>query len=131
METVSKKRGRPPAFDPRYIAGLRPIYPDVRSERGLIAKAYEVHAFAAICDRGAIIDGVEQIVDLDIRRHRSTILEHLGRLAIEGDFTDDETRDMARTVNRRMVDDGLTVRQTVALLKMARAAIKEDHQDEK
>lgn len=128
METVSKKRGRPPAFDPRYIAELRPLYPDVRSERGLIAKAYEVHAFAPLCECGAMITGVEQIVDLDIHRHRSTILEHLGRLAIAGNFTDDETRDMARLVNRRMADDGLTVRQTVALLKMARAAIQEDQQ---
>lgn len=126
METVSKKRGRPPAFDPKYISMLRPIYPHLRSDRQLIAKAYEVRGFAPLHNEGVVIEGVEQIVDLAISRHRSTILEHLGRLAIEGGFTADETCDIARIVNRRMADDGLTVRQAVALLKMARAAIKED-----
>ena len=127
METVSKKRGRPPAFDPKYMAALRLIHPHLRSDRQLIAKAYEVRAFGRLCNGGVVIEGVEEIVDLAISRHRSTILEHLGRLAIEGDFTGDETRDIARIINGHIADDKLTVRQAVALLKMARAAIKEDH----
>jgi hypothetical protein len=122
-ETVSKRRGRPTAFDPSYLALLRPLYPDVRSERQLAAKAYEIEAVSAITKDGAAVDGVSSVFTVT-GIYRATILEQLGRLKAENGWADEDTIHLARLANDRL-EDGRSVREVVALLKLARRACRQ------
>lgn len=124
-ETVSEKRGRPTVFDPEYVRGIGRMYPEITSQRGLIAKCYEIDAVSSLTNGGnGWIEGVSRIVGDKI--YSSTILEQLGRLKNETDCGDAVIVRFAREVNQLFIDDAsMTVRRAVQILRVLRAQCRE------
>ncbi len=127
METVSKKRGRPEAFDRGWVKVVRGLHPEIKTARGISAKCYECNAVRALHIDGVAVTGVSAIFDPITNVYRATVLEQLGRLKVENDWTDGGVLHIARTINQRFIDDPeLTTRQAVAILKQARAVCKQE-----
>lgn len=124
METVSKKRGRPPKFDPEWVSFLRSLYPDLTTERQLIAKCYEITALGALkVSDGVLADGVANIVTTT-STYKATILEQLGRLKDETEIDDADILAAARWLSSRFdADPEFTVRKAVVLLRELREEI--------
>ena len=78
------KRGRPREYSKEALSALQAIYPDVRTERGLQNKAYELRAFGLLTERGQEIDNLSFLMDDAKQTLKSTILVELGR------FEDDD-----------------------------------------
>jgi hypothetical protein len=123
-ETVSKKRGRPAAFDRAWINQIATVFPALTSDRQIQAKAYEVSALGAIGRATAdTFAGVEAIVK-PCGPHRATILEQLGRLQRENDLSDEDVLFFATELSKTITDTGITVRESVARLKGVRRSYR-------
>lgn len=123
-ETVSKKRerGRPRRFSTDRIIDLHSRFPNVCTFRQLTAKAYEVEATRRLVEEGKVIDGVDEIIG---DKCRCTVLEQLGRLAVESGASTDEVRLVARTLSARIGREKLTTRQSVEILKCLRRHVRD------
>lgn len=119
--TVSKKRGRPEAFDPVWVKSMASMFPELRSKRQVIAKCYETRAFGVIEDAG----GVAAILDRATNTYHATILEQLGRFKVDGLVSNDELIAAARWVSFRLQSEPtFTIRQAVALIRLLRDEVK-------
>ncbi len=120
-ETVSKKRGRPEAFDPLWVRSMANMFPELRSKRQVIAKCYETRAFGVL--EG--VDGVAAILDRATNTYHATILEQLGRLSVDGIVSDEEVIAAARWVSSMLQSEPtFMVRQAVALIRLLRDEVK-------
>ena len=104
------KRGRPAFKHQDFLEQISFLYPDVKTSRGMQNKVYEVLAVKAISD----ISGVAQIFTQE-GTFKNSILIELGR------FEDPETiRIVARHINKRMIDEKLSVKQAANITRLIR-----------
>ena len=75
------KRGRPRTFSEETVAGIRAIYPEVRSHRQLVSKCYELIAIRALGvdrERGTLLEPFACL--MPTTSPKTSILAELGRL---------------------------------------------------
>ena len=104
------KRGRPVFKHQDFLEQIRFLHPDVKTNRGMQNKGYEVLAVSSIKD----LSGVEQIFTQE-GTFRNSIMIELGRLE------DPETiRTVARHINQRMKDEKLSIKQAANITRLIR-----------
>jgi hypothetical protein len=121
-ETVSEKPklGRPERFNAEWLAFLCGLYPDIKTRRGILAKAYECTAVGCLHKDHVPVEGIERIFSGDT--YAATILEQLGRLKCETNCPGEVIVRFARDLNAELVKDpAMTVRDAVETMQIVRA----------
>lgn len=78
--SIIRGRGRPSRFDPKWLRTIRSSWPEIRSDRGIVEKAYMLRAFALVYD----VPGFEWLADRTTGQVRHGILSELGRIDDDG-----------------------------------------------
>ena len=116
-ENVSEKRGRPRRYDSEWVAKIRTLYPEVRTERGIRNKCYLLDAVRALKpDDDDIPREYSWLWNDD--RIRETILYALGRQNWDAESV--------RLVARSICRDKMRTREAIEFIELVKVIAKQD-----
>lgn len=116
------KRGRPARFSSEYMSLQRVLYPEIKTERGILNKAYQQHAVGVLLHAG--IENFKFLFDVETDTVLSGVLRELGKID-----NDSMILLIAELICQRAKTEKHTVRKWGAFVKYYQFCLEQERTD--